>query len=42
MSDLPTDVRTAYLAMARATAQRALDRGIITESQAAQLLDLLG
>ena len=42
VSDLPADVRTAYLAMARATAQRALDRGIITESQAAELLDLLG
>ena len=40
-ADLPADVRTAYLAMARATAQRALDRGIITEGQAAELLDLL-
>lgn len=41
-AELPADIRTAYLVMARATAQRAVDRGIITEAQAAELLDLLG
>ncbi|GAA1177411.1 Rossmann-like and DUF2520 domain-containing protein [Nesterenkonia xinjiangensis] len=40
-SQLPADVRTAYVHMARATAQRALDRGIITEAQAAEILDAL-
>lgn len=40
--DIPADLRTAYTAMARATAQRALSRGLIDETTAAQLLDALG
>ncbi len=40
-SGLPADIRTAYVSMARATAQRALERGIIGEATAAELLDLL-
>ncbi|MFB0836218.1 Rossmann-like and DUF2520 domain-containing protein [Arthrobacter halodurans] len=35
------DVRDAYLSMARATAQRALARGLLTEAQAAAILDAL-
>lgn len=40
--DVPADVRDAYLAMARATAQRALARGVLREDQAAAILDALG
>lgn len=39
--NIPPDIRDAYLAMGRATAQRALDRGLLTESQAAAILDAL-
>ncbi|WP_022873358.1 Rossmann-like and DUF2520 domain-containing protein [Nesterenkonia alba] len=39
--DLPADIRTAYLAMARATAQRAVAAGRISETTAADILDLL-
>ena len=39
---MPADLRTAYTAMARATAQRALSRGLISEATAAELLDVLG
>ena len=35
------DVREAYLALSRATAQRALARGLLTEAQAAAILDAL-
>lgn len=35
------DVREAYLAMARATAQRAVGRGLLTDAQAAAILDAL-
>lgn len=38
---VPADVRRAYAAMARSAAQRALDRGLISEAAAAELLDLL-
>lgn len=38
---LPPDVRASYIAMAQATAQRALEYGTISDSQAAELLDLL-
>ncbi|MDO5492420.1 MAG: DUF2520 domain-containing protein [Nesterenkonia sp.] len=38
---LPADLRSAYTAMARATAQRAVDRGLISEATAAELLDAL-
>lgn len=41
-SELPADIRTAYLTMARATTQRALDRGLISAGKAAELLDVLG
>lgn len=40
-SELPADIRTAYMAMARATTQRALDRGLISSAKAAELLDVL-
>ncbi|OSM42120.1 Rossmann-like and DUF2520 domain-containing protein [Nesterenkonia sp. PF2B19] len=40
-SELPADIRTAYVQMARATAQRALDRGLISSTQAAAILDVL-
>ncbi|MEE1621398.1 Rossmann-like and DUF2520 domain-containing protein [Zafaria sp. Z1313] len=39
---VPADVRAAYLSLARATAQRALARGLLTEAQAAAVLDALG
>ena len=38
---LPADVGQAYRAMARATAQRALARGVLSESAVAELLDAL-
>ncbi|MDR8020070.1 Rossmann-like and DUF2520 domain-containing protein [Nesterenkonia aerolata] len=38
---LPADLRAAYTAMARATAQRAVERGLISEATAAELLDVL-
>lgn len=38
---MPADIRTAYTELARATAQRALARGLITEAKAAEILDLL-
>lgn len=40
-AEVPSDIRDAYLAMGRATAQRALDRGLLSESQAATILDAL-
>lgn len=40
-AQLPEDVRAAYAAMARSAAQRALQRGLINESVAADLLDAL-
>ncbi|MGP5227766.1 Rossmann-like and DUF2520 domain-containing protein [Arthrobacter rhombi] len=39
--EIPSDIRDAYLAMGRATAQRALDRGLLNETQAAMILDAL-
>ncbi len=39
--EVPSDIRDAYLAMGRATAQRALDRGLLSENQAATILDAL-
>ncbi|GAB3850546.1 Rossmann-like and DUF2520 domain-containing protein [Nesterenkonia populi] len=39
---VPTDIRSAYTELARATAQRALARGLITEAKAAEILDALG
>ncbi|MGO2534041.1 MULTISPECIES: Rossmann-like and DUF2520 domain-containing protein [Micrococcaceae] len=39
--EIPSDIRDAYLAMGRATAQRALDRGLLNETQAATILDAL-
>lgn len=39
--EVPSDIRDAYLAMGRATAQRALDRGLLSETQAATILDAL-
>ncbi|GAB3190188.1 Rossmann-like and DUF2520 domain-containing protein [Nesterenkonia suensis] len=41
-SELPEDVRTAYVSMARATAQRAAARGLLDEATAARLLGVLG
>ncbi len=38
---VPLDVREAYRALSRATAQRALARGLLTEAQAAAILDAL-
>jgi predicted short-subunit dehydrogenase-like oxidoreductase (DUF2520 family) len=38
---VPADVREAYLAMGRATALRALARGLLSESQASAILDAL-
>lgn len=38
---LPADVPVAYGAMAQAATQRAVERGLITEAVAAELLDLL-
>jgi len=40
-SELPADIRTAYMTMAQATTQRALDRGLISAAKAAELLDVL-
>lgn len=39
---IPADVGQAYRAMARATAQRALARGALSEATVAELLDALG
>ncbi|GAA3281397.1 hypothetical protein GCM10027060_14450 [Nesterenkonia halophila] len=40
-SELPEDVRTAYVSMARATAQRAAARGLLSEERAAAILRAL-
>lgn len=40
-SELPVDVSTAYVSMARATAQRAHERGLITDAQAAAIVEAL-
>ncbi|GAA1802969.1 Rossmann-like and DUF2520 domain-containing protein [Nesterenkonia flava] len=40
-SGLPADIRGAYVAMARSATQRALERGLISETTAAELLDAL-
>lgn len=39
--EVPPDVREAYLAMARATAQRAVARGLLSDARAAAILDAL-
>ncbi|WP_010523636.1 Rossmann-like and DUF2520 domain-containing protein [Nesterenkonia sp. F] len=40
-SGLPEDVRTAYVSMARATAQRAAARGLLSEERAVEILRAL-
>lgn len=40
-SELPEDVRIAYVSMARATAQRAAARGLLSEERAAEILRVL-